>query len=1348
MNEEDFDVSTLSQEERDALIKQAEEIESTLTPQITTESGTVLDVPAETVEPTTETVETDKDVMWEEMRLWRGLPKGIERDELENAWRLKYYGTTDKPSGFIYGSNKPGVSLAEDVGAYATQLRERLSGPGQGVIDFFTSDLPSIIPGVNIPKAPKYDDGFAQGVRDISSFILPTILIGNTASAKLKALSITGKGGPVINWLGKTNLRRKTASFGLGWGTDLFVEGTNSLNQEGLNALGSLKDMFPKTFQFLPYSVATHPTDSPDVKRNKAVMEATYFYFGAGLIEGGLKILRAGNDLKKLGTEIIPKDSTAKEYFDIRYKKGDVEFEPSNNPISDAVQKTEVANKTAIEELAELTVRTGEDLDKPIRGIHDVFDLGEQVVRTPDQDGIAGAMVRQAQIERNLATSNGRLGSFITEAALKYGVQADNLSKRLLVKSVIEDIKSTGKFDAVVNGRVITNAQIDEAGTKLAEIFIDPRADTGVISGVLKDFKDTATELGVKRLTATGYDGAFKAIKALLKEYFDMDVAKAQAYLATSLAGDVSDMSEGIRISGNAPSVKYARSMIRDRLKYLMAEKALAAWTYGTGLAQLNVWERIASLNPEEALDYAKLINERQATANGKSIAAIEDTLNKFDELTEKNPDFFKPLYLAYEFSDGNIDTIHKLNTFMQNKLGTWEKLVIDRTPEIPSVVNRAMWSNIYNSTLSAFATPLKALIGNIGGTVGNPIAMFTGALLEGDSVTRQRGLIAYRSITDASAAANKHLGMVYRKASTDPMSVGYIMRDELALKNEQAFDIMREYADAASKKGHDGAAYLLNMYEVHEDIARHPWLRFGANSMTAMDGWTRAFEGSIEARFRAFDQLNASGKVINEQSLKEASEQIYKEMQDSAGMIIDPAVDYKAREIALNLDGPLVQRLNDILASVPAIKTAVMFQKTAGNIIGTMHKWGPTSIIAGDYAKIARPKLTVFQNNEELVKEILQSKGIPIDESPVINWFKFRQLRATVKGKVAIGSLLVTSAGFYMGTDRLRGNGHYDKATMRTRYGSGWKPRTFKGLDGKWYSYDNMGPLTDWLALTADIFDHFDLITTPIQEEWLNKMMFVLAANLTNKSVLGQLEPFFEMFSNPAGLNRWAAAFSNNLLPLGSQRNELARLMQPALKELDQDFNQLLANRNILVKNTLPDQYNWLTGEKIGYPDNMLVRFWNTYSPVFKMHGKSPDAVEQFLIDLEYDGRPGFRTDGKGYEYTASERSELQSLIGQEGRLRKEIQSIKRRADNNQVIEKLRKIRRAGYTSKQVDKDEFFNIVRLLDRALLKAVKRNERKLSNYAEIQKKKAELRLLELKAKKGQLPINELPILPNR
>ena len=100
---------------------------------------------------------------------------------------------------------------------------------------------------------------------------------------------------------------------------------------------------------------------------------------------------------------------------------------------------------------------------------------------------------------------------------------------------------------------------------------------------------------------------------------------------------------------------------------------------------------------------------------------------------------------------------------------------------------------------------------------------------------------------------------------------------------------------------------------------------------------------------------------------------------------------------------------------------------------------------------------------------------------------------------------------------------------------------------------------LSGTAALTADVMDNFDSVTEADLATNLNKMGFILAANLTDKSMLAGLEPMNDVLrGNPAAMSRWAASFASSLAPFSGARNELGRLMSPELREVDMEFLQL----------------------------------------------------------------------------------------------------------------------------------------------------------------------------------------------
>ena len=132
---------------------------------------------------------------------------------------------------------------------------------------------------------------------------------------------------------------------------------------------------------------------------------------------------------------------------------------------------------------------------------------------------------------------------------------------------------------------------------------------------------------------------------------------------------------------------------------------------------------------------------------------------------------------------------------------------------------------------------------------------------------------------------------------------------------------------------------------------------------------------------------------------------------------------------------------------------------------------------------------------------------------------------------------------------------------------------------------------------------------------------MFILGANLTNKSFVAGLEPMNDLFTgNPAALARWGSSFGSSLLPMSGARNELGRIMSPQLREVDQDIFQLFHNRNKWVDVVNPDAglpiaYDWMDGKPVGYPEQWWTRYWNAVMPMKVSEGISPESNSLLML-------------------------------------------------------------------------------------------------------------------------------------
>ena len=88
----------------------------------------------------------------------------------------------------------------------------------------------------------------------------------------------------------------------------------------------------------------------------------------------------------------------------------------------------------------------------------------------------------------------------------------------------------------------------------------------------------------------------------------------------------------------------------------------------------------------------------------------------------------------------------------------------------------------------------------------------------------------------------------------------------------------------------------------------------------------------------------------------------------------------------------------------------------------------------------------------------------------------------------------------------------------------------------------------------------------------------------------------------------------------------------------------------------------------------------------------------KQFLIDVEFDGRPQLNTDGNGVELSPSQRSEVTKLMGEDKVFKKAINKIMNSADGKRFRQAFKE---SAKTGAMVDRKQFILLHRRLREAL-----------------------------------------------
>ena len=1170
----------------------------------------------------------------------------------------------------------------------------------QGVADFAADSLNFLLSPTGapkIPKATKYENKVAGFVRSVSSVLFPTMALqgagmGLASQAQAQAVSKLGAANK-INQLGNTAFMKFVGTRGVEAGASVAV-GAVSSEYEGENLAGQLKEIIPPQFDYIPDNWATMAGDSPDVKRAKNINEDLAMGFMIPMVGFAGKFINAVSEVKdvfKNAPKIVGESDQAVKYLAANKPK------PTSEVPEEALLEYQAKQDEALDELGYYNASKTADPNIPLKGVHDLYEFRETGLRTVDDFGIVGASIDAARIQGNKGTVNGRLGNFISGPALKYGAETAGGVEEITI-GLTKQLKEADRVGMVADDFSVSADEVAEAGDKLVLELFDPTASIEDMRRML-DPQITKNQFGVEVLSQDGYADALSSVNTLVKEFQGMDIARAQAYTATSMAGQIADLAEGMRINRGSVAIENAQEQILDKINFL--QQLVGSTRYFTtqkrGLAALGERAKNLFKTPEQI---ANDIKEGYPVA----LRQIQSDSEKFTEswmyLQENRPDILDSFLELYELSDGRINTIAKMNEDILNSFTNFRP-VYDPNPEQPNIIAQAVRSNYYNSLLSAVGTATKALYGNLGGIVSEPVSYFAGALLRKDMKALQRGWMAYSAIFDTQKKALPYAGRVFMKASQNPNAVKGQSRLDLVIKQESKLDQYRYIAEQEAEQGRHGFKFLVKQYEEMQAMAADPVFRLVPNLFTGFDAWTGATLANAQARFRAMDELEMLGEAATPARIKELADVEYNSMFGADGIITDKAVKYSNADIALNLDTGLSKQVDGLLQTLPGLTPFLTFPTTMMNIVRVADDYLPAPLrsFQKDVNDLAYTSVQTFMENPETMERILASRGHKVaqmDEVAKIN--ALVDLKNRTLGRKAVGTFVTSMVIGTVVKDKLYGDGLFSvtgdgsvdrQLDTARRKNSNFKPRTIVGPDGNRFEYSELlGPgLSNWVAAVANVADNFDMLGEAATENAFEKLSFVLGAALTDAAALSALRPLVEVLSgNKYAANRWAAGQINAMGPLAGMRNEFGRILDGGLKDFNNNIIEQLQNRNQMLglidqTNRLPTVISPVSG-KAPNKYSMLQRIWNAYSPL-KVH-PAMTKEEKFLYDIEYDYSSAFKR-LQGVELTADERNALNAEMGEMEVFKNEVNRISRIAEARQTVKELKTLRRTFVGSQDV---------------------------------------------------------------
>jgi hypothetical protein len=353
-----------------------------------------------------------------------------------------------------------------------------------------------------------------------------------------------------------------------------------------------------------------------------------------------------------------------------------------------------------------------------------------------------------------------------------------------------------------------------------------------------------------------------------------------------------------------------------------------------------------------------------------------------------------------------------------------------------------------------------------------------------------------------------------------------------------------------------------------------------------------------------------------------------------------DVALDHAAKEATLTRDlSGFSKGFADLFSKNPWTKPFFLFARTGINGIKlTMSHMPMFKYMLGDERRILNATMDMAEQGQ------LADLGIA-------NAADLMNAKAIQRGRTIIGGSIISMAAQKVMAGELTGNGSADRGVREAQRMGDWKPRSIK-IGDKWISYDSFEPFNTILAYVADSADSMEMMGQEWVEDKFQKVALALVGSGVSKTYLSGLTQIVDLLSGePGQIELMAAGLVNNTVPLGALRNEVGKVVNPYMKELNREFDDQVRNRNqiseLVAGEPLPIKYDILTGKPIR-DWNLPTRLFNAFSPVQINLDYSPGRT--LLFNSGYDMRTiALKPDGIDLSGSPSVRSAYQQELGKQ---------------------------------------------------------------------------------------------------
>ena len=580
------------------------------------------------------------------------------------------------------------------------------------------------------------------------------------------------------------------------------------------------------------------------------------------------------------------------------------------------------------------------------------------------------------------------------------------------------------------------------------------------------------------------------------------------------------------------------------------------------------------------------------------------------------------------------------------------------------------------HSVLTGPKTPVRAVMGTGIATFTKPFAQAIGAVTKGDAELMKESISTLASMREALPEAFKLFKTRLSAYWSGDLQTNFkkykVSQDNLEWMQIEAQRKFRKDNGVEWGTGNEIAFQIARLARNANDTSL---LTYGTKIMAATDdafGYVMARAHSRKKAFRAALDNQKGMPEINSKLMKEYEDRFYADLLDEEGNInwdANQALKFEQEEATLTRDlTGWISGFERIAENTPWVKPFFLFTRTGVNGIDMTFKHMPL------FNKIVKDERMIENATAEMVE------AGQLVEYGISNLKDLEAAKALQRGRQLIGGSLISMASMAYLSGNITGNGPPNRKERKLWMDAGWKPRSIKDpVTGVWVNYDAFEPFGSILSFVADLGDYQNSMGPEFTEKSLAKGMLVMAQGVTQKSYLAGMQQFVDLMSGePGQIHKMLSNLANNQLPLSSLRNEIGKVVNPYMKELNSGFMESIRNRNQVTEflageeGDLPIKYDILTGKPINN-SNFMNRMWNAVSPVQFNLDYSPGR--KLLFESKYDIRTtAYSNPDKVDLSDAPEvRSMFQKAIGEQN-LDKQLAELAKRPSVKKSLAKMEK--------------------------------------------------------------------------